>query len=339
MASRSSTLGLWLIVTGAGMLAGPAPARAQAAPGEYGGMCDASAAAAVAPDSFVVASDGGNVLRLYRRDQKQPLGTVDLEAFLRPDEDARTDIEGAAAILGPDPRTDRIYWIASHSRNSEGNKRPSRHRLFATEVAAQAGQVTVTPVGAPYFHLIEDLLAATQLQTLRLAEAAKLRPESENGLNIEGLAATPDGGLLIGFRNPRPGGNALVVPLDNPSEVVAGSRARLGQPIELDLGGLGIRSLERVGDRYLIVAGPFDEAPFGEAGGFALYEWSGIADEPPVERADIDFADLRPEALFTLPGDEHAYVLSDDGKRKIDDKQCEDQDREQEVFRSIVIAP
>jgi hypothetical protein len=32
------------------------------------------------------------------------------------------------------------------------------------------------------------------------------------GLNIEGLAATPDGQLLIGFRNPLSEGKALLLP-------------------------------------------------------------------------------------------------------------------------------
>ena len=33
--------------------------------------------------------------------------------------------------------------------------------------------------------------------------------EAEGGFNIEGLAAAPDGSLLIGLRNPIPQGRAL----------------------------------------------------------------------------------------------------------------------------------
>ncbi len=333
MASRSSTVGFWLVVAGAGAIAALEPARAQA-PDEYSGMCDASAAAAVGPDLFLAASDEDNLLRLYRRGQSQPLEAFDLNAFLKPEDDQETDIEGAAAILGPDPRTGRIYWITSHARNSEGNRRERRHRLFATEFAEQSGDETVTPVGAPYVDLLADLLASPQLKGLPLAEASRLPPEKENGLSIEGLAATEGGGLLVGFRNPRPGGAALAIPLDNPSEVVAGGKPQLGEPVLLDLGGLGVRSMERVGESYWIVAGSYDDA-----GAFALHAWSGIAGDAPQLREGVDFAGLQPEALFAFPGEATLRVLSDDGKRKIDGKKCRDRTKAEEYFRSLDIAP
>src|SRR5207247_1573450 len=84
----------------------------------YRGMCDASAAVALTPDLFVVASDEGASLRIYRQNHEQPLQTLDLTAYLElEDDDHEADIEGAA-WLG-----DRIYWITSHGRNSEGHKR------------------------------------------------------------------------------------------------------------------------------------------------------------------------------------------------------------------------
>jgi hypothetical protein len=62
--------------------------------------------------------------------------------------------------------------------------------------------------------------------------------------NISPLAATPDEKLLIGFRNPIPGGRALLLPLQNPIEVVREWKpVQFGTPIELDLKGLGIRVL------------------------------------------------------------------------------------------------
>ena len=92
--------------------------------------------------------------------------------------------------------------------------------------------------------------------TARLADASRLSAEAEGGFNIEGLAATPEGKLLIGLRNPLPQRRALVVPLENPAELIEGKTARFGLPIELDLDQRGIRSLELVGASYLIVAGP-----------------------------------------------------------------------------------
>ena len=151
----------------------------------------------------------------------------------------------------------------------------------------------VKAVGAPYQYFLEDLLAAPQLKDYELEEAAKLAPEAEGGLNIEGLAATPAGGLLIGFRNPIRHGKALIVPLNNPASVVEGARAELGDPIELDLEGRGIRSLELVGTTYLVVAGPPPDV-----GSFALFRWSGDKQTDPEPLSIFLREDLKPEALF-----------------------------------------
>jgi hypothetical protein len=51
-----------------------------------------------------------------------------------------------------------------------------------------------------------------RLRRFHLAAAAHRPAEAPDGLNIEGLAATPAGSLLIGFRNPLPGGRALARP-------------------------------------------------------------------------------------------------------------------------------
>src|SRR5262249_57709198 len=94
-----------------------------------------------------------------------------------------------------------IYWIPSRGRNSKGKFQEPRHRLFATDVTA--GQPpSVIPIGQPYVKLLDDLLAAEQFRPYKLSGAAKLAPEDRDGLNIEGLAATPDGKLLIPLTNP-----------------------------------------------------------------------------------------------------------------------------------------
>src|SRR5882672_6181940 len=177
----------------------PSPLAADSSYFEYRGMCDASAAVALDVNSFVVASDEDNVLRIYRRDQPTPVQTVDLTAFLNAD-DRETDIEAAAAI------GNRIFWITSHGRNRKGKDRPARQRLFATDIAQRGGILTVVPAGYAYGRLLGDLVSAPQLARYRLGEASTLPPKTPGALNIEGLAATPDGKLLIGFRNPVPGG-------------------------------------------------------------------------------------------------------------------------------------
>lgn len=293
----------------------------------YSGPCDASAAVALDATYFVVGDDEHNTLHVYRQGQAQAVGSLDLSKFLATAADEESDIEGAAAI------GTRIYWITSHGRNSKGKARPSRQRFFATEVLP--GQPpTLKPVGQAYVDLLRDMTEADALKPYRLGDAARLAAEAEGGLNIEGLAATPDGTLLIGLRNPLPQQRALVIPLLNPSEVINGVRARFGAPIELDLGQRGIRSIERVGSSYLIVAGP----P-ADSGSFALYRWSGQAADAATPVADIDLKELRPEALFAIPGSSRVQLLSDDGGVKIAGVECKKLPAAQQTFRSLAVTP
>jgi hypothetical protein len=170
----------------------------------------------------VVASDERNELQIYKRGQPRPVGALDLSKFLDTKEGEGSDLEGAAMI------GTRICWIASHSLNKEGKVRERRHRFFATEV--QPGQTpSLRIVGKrAYTNLLRDLVTAKKLDALKLADAATLKPEDVGGLNIEGLAATPEGYLLIGFRNPVPDGLALVVPLENPRALSKGRSQRSG---------------------------------------------------------------------------------------------------------------
>lgn len=265
-------------------------------PFTYRGMCDASAAAALDEHLFVVANDERNQLKIYRRGQADPVGELDLSGFLGTSPDKESDIEGAATI------GDRIYWITSHGRNKKGKVQDRRFRFFATDAAS--GKALLKPAGKPYSQLLQDMIEAKHLQGLRLEEASQKMPEGDGAFNIEGLAATPEGTLLIGLRNPAP----LVLPLLNPAGVIEGEKARFGEPIELDLGGRAIRSLELVGLAYMIVAGP----P-ADHGDFALYKWSGRAQDKPEQLLHEDFDEVRPEALFAIPGTRQLQLLSDDG--------------------------
>jgi hypothetical protein len=86
-----------------------------------------------------------------------------------------------------------------------------------------------------------------------------------------------------------------------------------GQTAFLDLGGRGIRSLERIGDRYLVVAGPSGDA---DSLGFALYWWDGNSEsaaqiweiQPPLGDMDPEVAMLSRDGTFI-------QIISDDGDR------------------------
>jgi hypothetical protein len=285
----------------------------------YRGLSDASAAAALGTDLFVVANDERNQLKIYRRGAADPIDVLDLSGFLGTKPDKESDLEGSATV------GERIYWISSHGRNSKGEVQKRRYRFFATDRGY--GEVPLVPVGRPCATLLDDLIAAPHLAPYKLAEAASSAPESSDGLNIEGLAAAHDGSLLIGLRNPAPRGMALVIPLLNPVMVIEGASAKFGEAIELDLGGLAIRSIELVGLAYLIVAGP----PADE-GEFALYQWSGKRGEPALKLDHTPLGSLRPEALFAIPGTRRVQLLSDDGGKHV-----KTLPEDQQQFRSVTM--
>jgi len=199
------------------------------------------------------------------------------------------------------------------------------------------GKLTISPVGIPYRNLLDDLIASPDLREYDLALAATRAPKREDGLNIEGLCATPEGALLIAFRNPVRNGKALIVSLENPGQAIEGKPARLGKPIQLSLGGLGIRGIEysEARGKYLIVAGSC-----GEQDEFALYQWSGAPDDEPEVIEGIDFQGLKPETLILYPGENRKIqILSDDGTRRIDGVACKRAEPDRRRFRSGWIAP
>src|SRR3978361_2317647 len=201
-------IGLMLVTVALALL--PQPGAAQNA-FAYRGICDASAGISLDADHFAVADDEMNVLRIYRRGQAEQVSSLHIQKFLGTKEKKESDLEGAARI------GDRIYWISSHGTNSSGEVQDRRRRLFATDIV-QGAVPSLRTVEKPFAELIEKLVAAKRYEKYGLAAAAKIAPKEPGGLNIEGLAATPEGNLLIGFRNPVPAGGALIVSLEKHGE-------------------------------------------------------------------------------------------------------------------------
>lgn len=305
----------------AALLGGTAQAQAQE-PMRYRGLCDASAAVALDAQHFVVANDEDNLLRIYRRGEASPQGTLALAGFLGADKES--DLEGAARI------GQRIYWIASHGRNASAKLRAERYRFFATEVDSSLTPPRLRPVATAQTTLLAQLIEAPSLQAWRLADAARLAPEARGGLNIEGLADTAQGELLIGFRNPVREGKALLAVLRNPAALLDGAKADIGRAIALDLGGRGVRSIERVGSDYLVVAGPV-----ADQGDFAAYRWSGQPGAAPQRIGGVALGTLRPEAIFAWPDSGTLQLLSDDGGIETAGAACKDRPEAERSFRSI----
>jgi hypothetical protein len=303
---------------------------AESATETYCGMCDASAVVALDQDLFVIADDEDSVMRVYSRQKPgAAIFRTNLTAFLRFAADDEADVEGGARI------GDHFYWITSHGNNRKGREQESRQRFFAVKVERNGNGASIQAVGRPYAGLLDDLLADPRLEKFQLAASIGLPPKTPGALNIEGLAVTRDGQLLIGFRNPIPNGGALIVPLLNPAEVIEGRRAKFGEPLQLDLGGYGIRSMERWRGGYLIIGGSADGK-----GKSRLYEWSGGTDQPRVF-PKIDFEGITPEPISVINrnGTEELFVVSDDGTRKINGVDCKKlKDPMQKTFRALEVS-
>lgn len=297
----------------------------------FEGMCDASGAVEIDAHRFVVADDEDNVLRVYDADRGgPPLAGVDISADVglvpqgKKQRMPELDLEAGTRI------GDRAYWLTSHGRNSSAKLKHERLRFFATTVPADGASIDV--VGQPYEHLVDQLLADPRFAAFDLAAAAARAPKDEGGLNLEGMTATPEGTLLLGFRNPVPGGRALLFHLLGPAELVEGKAPRFGDPFQLGLDGLGVRALTWWRDRYVIVAGPY-----ASGSGSRLFTWDGRGEPVPVP---IDLGSYNPEGTFTPEARDEVLFLSDDGERIVDGQPCKKlKDPSRRRFRGVWLRP
>lgn len=280
------------------------------------GKADASTAVAVDADYMFVADDEDQTIRLYdRNDSGFPLALFNFTANL-----GLTDISGgvprevdieASARIG-----NRIYWLASHSNSSGGANRPNRSRLFATDISGAGANTTLTYVGR-YDNLKIDLInwdstnahgLGTNYFGLAASAAVGVIPEAPDGggFNIEGLVFAPDDTTAyVAFRAPIVPASArtraLLVPVTNFAALVAGNptppaTATFGAPIQLNLGGRGIREIRKnAANEYLIVAGSASSTT-----NFALYAWSGVPTETPFPRGS-NLTGLNPESIVEVP--------------------------------------
>ena len=299
------------------------------------GFAEASAAAFIGDDRYAVASNESDVLRIYRLGRSEPVARIDLRGLTGHD---KSDIEGSAV------HGDVVYWMASFSlgkrdrdkvlderrENKVVEDRGKKRRvLFSTRIVAGSDGPTLAPVG----------IAKIDLKARLMKEAG----DDVVTFNIEGLAATPEGALLLGTRSLL-GGAAKVVRLENPDELIAGGPdvvPKFGQTASLDLEGRGIRSLERIGDRYLIVSGgPEDDSKVG----WALWWWSGKPGEAAVKwKNQPDIGDLTPEFAIELSDHRGILLGSDDGDlmktKGLKDPEDENTDDPARSFRVRIVKP
>jgi hypothetical protein len=296
----------------------------------FTGTCAASTATGLSGDLFVVANDEDNILRFYRASQPgKPVQTFDLRPILALKGKSEMDLEGAARL------GEKVFFISSHGQNAEGKFAPNRHRFFALEFTSGTNGTKVQLSGRPCTNLSADLASDPRYARFHLAEAAALPPKAAGGFNIEALTDTPEGTLLIGFRSPVPEGRALVAPLLNPNEVIAGRPPEFGDPLLLDLGGLGLRGISSTEQGYYLLAGPVE----GHAPSHLYFSAGGPAN-PHLLKA-VKFHKINPEGICLLGvgGASDFLVVSDDGSRKIGGKECKTLPESERQFRAYRFTP
>jgi hypothetical protein len=305
-------------------------ASAQGRPGAkwHTSVSDASTAIAIDANWMFVGDDENQVLRIYSRTRSGgPVGGKDLSPllslvdFYEDGSPKEVDIEGSTRV------GNRIYWVGSLSHAFNATERTNRSRLFATDLSG-SGTNAQLKLLSHYDFLKLDLLSwdagnrhgkGANYYGLADSAAIGVDPKSPDGsgFNIEGLCLAPGPNnttnLYIAFRAPLvpPTGTnartmALVLPVLNFGKIATkrsgpGS-AQFGPPIELNLGGRGVRSIEGAGGtNYLIVAGPPGAgASLPPPGNFKLFTWTGQPADPPREHA-ADLTGLNPEGIVEVP--------------------------------------
>lgn len=217
------------------------------------------------------------------------------------------DVEGLAAD------GDTLYVLGSHSRKRKKLKRntagdenlrrlrtvseePARQYIFRIRPGARSGEAA----------RVDSISLGERLESDSLLAPFTRIPGKENGIDLEGLAAHGST-LVVGFRSPvlREGFTPVLF-----VDFLAPQRHELRF---VQLGGRGIRSLAKVHDGWLLLAG--EE---GEPGRFELFLWNGKDQIPDRGRAPgrlISLGELptpdggQPEGLTVVEESELTYVL------------------------------
>ncbi|MBL8228914.1 MAG: DUF3616 domain-containing protein [Bryobacterales bacterium] len=302
----------------------------------FRGMCDASAAIWIGKQLLIVNDEDQEktLLRLYDPSAGgDPISefTLPITNLLFDPKEPELDLEAITEING-------TYWaIGSHSRNKAGIARWSRQNLIAFSWTA-SGPANVNSITT----LLPALGVRARAANKDLKDIDDRKDPKDGGLSIEGLAATPQGDLLIGLRSPLdPGGKALVARLLRPSEVLKSNRAlpNLDRVFLLDLDGAGVRDMiyDASNKRYLVLSGPQ-----GPGGPFKIWAWTG-EDAAPKMLKDVTSLipeNTGPEVLVPVKDGAGYWLFLDEGARPAaDGKDCKDlKDSKKQTFRGIRIS-
>jgi hypothetical protein len=258
----------------------------------HAGIADASAAIVIDDNYMLVANDETNSLYLYNRNHSGlPVRSFDYNqgnSLALTDSFAgrwkEVDVEaGVRGIIDPSV----IYWIGSMSNNGAFLIKPNRNRIFAVRVSGKGNAASFSNAG--YCQLRQQLIVWGNNHGYGFdsSAAAGRNAKQADGFNIEGMVFGPDDRTLyIGFRAPLVPATlrtkAVIAPVKNFEKWFNhGAQTGdplIGDPIELDLGGRGIRDMIRMPNGgYVIIAGSCGSELVP-----AVYTWTGQAAIAPV---------------------------------------------------------
>ncbi len=272
------------------------------------GMSDASAAIALDDDYYIAGDDELNTLNVYSRTSSGlPFKTYDYTSSLNLPQPSKPEIDLEAATRSISVGN-KIYWLGSLSNGKEPfDNKPNRNRLFATTITGTGASTAFTFSGY-YDNLRASLINWGDIHgyNFTASAAAGIDSKAINGFAAEGMVFGPDNTTLyIGLRAPLvPTANrtkAVIAPIVN-FETWFNNGSPSGNPIfdspiELNLGGRGIRDLIRLSNgTYIIIAGNYGDGAVNTV----IYKWSGNKADVPVPVTNPALSSLNAEGVMPI---------------------------------------
>lgn len=323
------------------------------------GIADASAAIALDDNYMIIANDESNLLYVYNRSQSGlPIKTYDFnQSNILGLTDGSTgnwkevDVEAGVKSIAT---TGKIYWLGSMSNSSSFNDKPNRNRLFAV-TATGTGAATAFADAGHYNNLRQRLITWGDANGFDFSTSAAdgMDPKLIDGFNVEGMVFAPDNTTMyIGFRAPlEPTASrtkAVIAPIQNfetwfnsgPS-----GNPTIGAPIQLNLGGRGIRDMIRLSNGiYIILAGNYDNTPLNGA----VYRWTGNPADAPIELSSFGITSRNAEAAIQINESgiislDKLQIITDNGSDDLYNDGSEAKDLAQSNYKKfgseVIISP
>lgn len=241
---------------------------------------DVSGAAALPGGRLLLTSSEGTSVLIPDAANRLAAGRI----LVAPGERLDDSLRGRAEVADPEDAAGdangHAYLVGSHARTALGDAPDARYRI---------ARVKLDPGGKVLEALHSGGFLEALLRDLPFLADAIRRPPARAGLNIEGLACSPEGELVIGLRAPtitesarrEHGGqeDAVVVRVVNPDAlfVAPPQPASLAEVVKLDLRGQGIRGMcfDPVLKAYWLVSGLSVEPTHPVRGPWGLWLWDG----------------------------------------------------------------